>query len=251
MLDSLKSWHAYFTKNRAKPTEINWDAPDSLTADERICIKDSIAAFQLGEYSEGKGLMKAAGAYAARSGDDLLVPITKLFIAEEQNHALLLKSFMNIHDIPLMKKNWTDDVFRRMRKNVGYELSITVLIMAEIISLVYYRALRRATNSKLLRAICDKILSDEAAHVRYESEVIDHIRSSKPAAARWATESLHRFLFFGTTIVVYLNHKRVLNRGGCGFYDFCAACWAEFSIIGEGRAQKRLPAEATVESVNR
>ncbi len=229
MLDSLRSWHAHFTKNRSNAGDIAWDTPDALTVDEKRSIAVSIAAFQLGEYSEGKGLLKSAAAYAEKSGDLLLVPITKLFIAEEQNHALLLKRFMNIHDIALIKKNWTDAVFRRLRKNVGYELAITVLITAEIISVVYYRNLKRATNSKLLAAICDKILADEAAHIKYETEMINDIRDSKPAAVRHVTAFLHSFLFFGTTIVVYFNHRRVLKRGGCEFYDFWAACWSEFS----------------------
>lgn len=229
MLDSLASWHAHFTKNRCNSGDIPWDTPDALTCDEKSCISNSIAAFQLGEYSEGKGLLKSAAAYAEKSGDRLLVPVTKLFIAEEQNHALLLKRFMSNHDIPLVKKNWTDAVFRRLRKNVGYELTITVLITAELISVVYYRALKRATNSKLLAGVCDKILADEVAHIKYESEMLNHIRDSKPAAVRLVTAFLHRFLFFGTTLVVFFNHKRVLKRGGCGFYDYWEACWAEFS----------------------
>ncbi|HEX5735881.1 MAG TPA: hypothetical protein VF131_23850 [Blastocatellia bacterium] len=229
MIDSLKSWHAHFTKNRANTGNIPWITADALTGDEKSCIANSIAAFQLGEYSEGKGLLKSAAAYAAKSGDQLLVPITKLFIAEEQNHALLLKRFMSIHDMPLVKKNWTDAVFRRLRKNVGYELTITVLITAELISVVYYRALKGATNSKLLASICDKILADEEAHIKYESEMINQIRDSKPASVRQVTVFLHRFLFLGTMLVVFFNHKRVLKRGGCGFYDFWRSCWAEFS----------------------
>jgi hypothetical protein len=229
MLDSRASWLAYFTKNRSNTADIPWDTHDILTGDEKGCIAASIAAFQLGEYSEGKGLLKSAAGYADRSGDPLLVPITKLFIAEEQNHALLLKRFMGYHDMPLMKKNWTDAVFRRLRKNVGYEVTITVLITAELISVVYYRALKRATNSKLLAGVCDKILADEAAHIKYESEIINHIRDSKPAAVRHVTAFLHRFLFFGTMLVVFLNHKRVLKRAGCGFYDYWEACWVEFS----------------------
>ena len=230
MLDSLNSWLAYFSKNRSNTGDIPWDMQDRLTDDEKSCIEHSIAAFQLGEYSEGKGLLKAAARYAEKIDDECLVPITKLFIAEEQNHALLLKRFMNAHNIALIRKNWTDDVFRRLRKNVGFELTITVLITAEIISVVYYRALKRATNSKLLPAICDKILADEVFHIKYESEMINHIRNSKPAAVKHVLAFLHQFLFSGTILVVYFNHKRVLKRSGNDLSDFWAACWSEFSI---------------------
>src|SRR2546423_6688000 len=60
MLNSLKAWHDYFLQNRAASDAIPWNAPDTLTDEEKACIGKSIAAFQLGEYSEGKGLMKAA-----------------------------------------------------------------------------------------------------------------------------------------------------------------------------------------------
>lgn len=229
MLNSLKGWRDYFLLNRLAAGAIVWDRPDRLSDEEKACIGKSIAAFQLGEYSEGKGLMKAAAAFAEKRGCPDLVAITKLFIGEEQNHALLLKRFMARHRIEPLKKNWTDTVFRRLRKNVGFELSISVLITAEIISLVYYKALQRATGSDLLKAICDKILADETAHITYESAILNFLRQPRPAAIRKAIIVLHQFLLLGTILVVYISHKRVLNRGGYNFSRFFATCWLEFS----------------------
>src|SRR5205085_5738703 len=117
------------------------------------CVGKSIAAFQLGEQSEGKGLLKAADSFAQNTDNPYLSQITRLFIAEEQNHALLLRKFMELNGIPLLKHNWTDSIFRRLRKNVGFELSITALITAEIISVVYYDAMNNATKSHLLKRI--------------------------------------------------------------------------------------------------
>jgi hypothetical protein len=230
MMSWLKAWHEYFTQNSLSSDDIPWYAQDVLTDGEKQCIKNSIAAFQLGEYSEGRGLLKSAEEYAQKYQDDYLVKITRLFIGEEQNHALLLKRFMTINEIKLMKKNWTDTVFRRLRKNVGFELSITVLITAELIALVYYRALKGCTNSSLLKKVCDKILADEAAHVRYESELINCIRSSKQGLIKYGACFLHQFLFSVTIIVVYMNHKKVLKRGGYDFSRFWESCWLEFSI---------------------
>jgi hypothetical protein len=228
MVNSFKAWHEYFAENRLNTGDIAWNQEDVLTGEEKDCIGKSIAAFQLGEYSEGRGLLKAAQEYAARTGNEYLIGITRMFIGEEQRHAMLLKRFMTIHRIKLLNRNWTDTVFRRLRKGVGYELSITVLITAEIISLVYYRALRGSTGSSLLRGICDKILSDEAAHVKYESQMITGIRDSKPTLLKQAAVFLHQFLFSGTILVVYLSHKRVLDSG-YNFARFWATCWVEFS----------------------
>ena len=229
MLPDLKNWHDYFVKNYLNTGDFAWHTGDRLTPEEKRCVEKSIATFQLGEYSEGRGLLKSAERFAQKCGDQYLVRITRLFIAEEQNHALLLMKFMDHHGLKTIKRNWTDAVFRRLRKNVGFELSITVLITAEIIALVYYDALRGSTRSGLLRKICGKILDDETAHVKYESELLNSVRWAKPAVLRYAVKLLHRFLFVGTVAVVYLSHRKVLTRGGYDFARFAAACWLEFS----------------------
>ncbi len=226
---NLKNWHDYFVKNYLNTGDFIWDEKDRLAPEEKHCIEKSIAAFQLGEYSEGKGLLRSTEQFAEKCKNPHLVRITRLFIAEEQNHALLLMKFMNLHGMKLIKKNWTDAIFRRLRKNVGFELSITVLITAEIISLVYYDALRSSTRSGLLKKICNKILDDEMAHVKYESELLHTLRVEKSALTRHSINFFHRFLFIGTMMVVYLTHKKVLNRGGYDFIRFAAACWLEFS----------------------
>lgn len=136
---------------------------------------------------------------------------------------------MLVHNISSIKKNWSDTVFRIMRRSAGYEQSITVLITAEMIALVYYEALKRSTNSVVLNKICDKILADEDAHVRYESDIIRYVHSTKPYLRIWVAKFNYRLLFIGSIIVVYLNHKKVLNRGGYSFIRFWQSCWLKFT----------------------
>ena len=229
MRRSLRAWLAYFEGNALSDNGIPWEADDSISPEEIRLIGKSVAAFQLGEYSEGRGLLKAAGDFSAHFGDRVLHEITQLFIKEEQQHALLLKRFMLAHGIGLLKKQWTDTVFRRLRKLFGYELSVSVLITAEIIALVYYKALKDCTGSKILKAICDKILADENAHVRFESELLLYLRGLKSAPLRQAVNLSHRFLYAGTVTVVYLGHRKVLAAGGYGPLRFWKSCWLEFS----------------------
>jgi hypothetical protein len=229
MRDSLKDWHNYFIQNSTNKGDFAWTSEDRLTVEESHCIGKSIAAFQLGEHSEGKGLLKAADSFAKGQDNPYLSHITRLFIGEEQNHALLLRKFLELNSIPLLKHNWTDSIFRRLRKNVGFELSITVLITAEIVSLVYYDALKNATKSTLLKNICAKILADERAHVKYESELLTLIKETNSVFRRAFLSFLHKFLFIGTALVVYLSHRKVLNRGRYDLPNFVAACWLEFS----------------------
>jgi hypothetical protein len=217
MRRSLRAWLAYFEGNARSSGGIPWGAEDQLSPEEIRLIAKSVAAFQLGEYSEGRGLLKSAEDFSAHFGDRVLYEITQLFIREEQQHALLLKRFMLSHGMGLLRRQWTDTVFRRLRKFFGYELSVTVLITAEIIALVYYEALKNCTGSKILRAVCDKILSDERAHVRFESELLLYLRGLKSGTRARAVGSFHRFLYAGPVADGYLDvvlEADAQRRGG-------------------------------------
>lgn len=241
-MEFLKRWHAHFIANSSRRRGVMIEERGDLTDVEKRLIEKSIATFQLGEYSEGKGLLRAAENFARQVDNEDLVKITRLFIAEEQNHAMLLQRFMAMNNIRPLKKHWADSVFRGLRKGVGFELSVTVLITAEIISLVYYKALSASTNSRQLQAICGKILSDETGHVEYESELLKFIRNKKPRLHKRVVEILHGILFSGTVIVVYHGHRKVLIAGGYDFNQFRQACWAEFSNC----LYSKSPSQATV-----
>ncbi len=47
-------WENYFLKNKDHFSEIDWQAEDQLTKDEKKKITSSIQQFQKGENSEGK-----------------------------------------------------------------------------------------------------------------------------------------------------------------------------------------------------
>ncbi|BFM38602.1 hypothetical protein [Synechocystis sp. LKSZ1] len=247
MLIDLRPWLVYFEQNAVKPPSIPWHLQVALTPEERQCIAPSIAAFQLGEYSEGKGLMQAAQYFSQQHDLPELPPITRLFIKEEQHHALLLKQFMDRHQMPLLKNNWTDGLFRKLRKNVSYPISITVLVSAEIIALVYYQALRNSTQSLTLRAICEKILQDERAHVAYEASILKALGRQTAFPKRVLIQALHRLLFLGMALVVYKEHRRLLQRGGYAFPLFWAAGWTAFDtwFTDQGELERAIPISHT------
>jgi len=133
-----------------------------LTTEEYNTIYQSIQQFQIGESSEGKYLMKAANEYLKDKSYNGYAEALKLFIQEEQRHARYLAYFMKVEDIPVIKKHWIDQIFRKLRRLASLKQSITVLLAAEIIATVYYEALKNVTNSKLLIDICNRLLLDEA-----------------------------------------------------------------------------------------
>jgi hypothetical protein len=225
---SSRAWRDYFRANAAALLAIPWERGAELSATERTAIAASVQGFQVGESSEGRHLLRRAQEYAARTGDHHYVEAIRLFIAEEQRHARDLGRFLTAAGVPLLARTWPDTVFRWLRHRAGLELSIRVLITAEVIAKVYYAALREATGSAVLRRLCDQILRDEVEHVRFQAERLAILQARR---ARWKARWVHgwqQFLFAGTCLVVWWKHGAAMRAGGFGFTRFWRAAWREF-----------------------
>ena len=130
---------------------------------------------------------------------------------------------MELAGLKRIKHTWSDWVFRRMRRGAGLELSICVLVTAELIATIYYAALREATASGLLRSLCDQILEDEAYHIR--------LRQDHRGWRITISEHLQRILMRGTCLVVWKGHGRVLQASGLDYWSFQAASLRQLESI--------------------
>jgi len=235
-------WTSYYEQNARALLEVPWNVGAELSPQEVAAVRSSLQAFQAGESSEGHHLLRYAKAYAARTGDKAYVPAIQLFIAEEQRHARDLGRFLKLNGISLVRTTFTDVVFRKLRHLfAGLEVSITVLVTAEIIAKVYYAALRDATASLILRCLCDQILRDELMHVQFQVQHLAVLRSHRSRLGMVVTMALQRFLFLGATSVVGIFHRRTLSEGSYDFRKWWHCCWAEFNT---GFASSSYPAEA-------
>jgi len=222
-------WLRYFQDNSQHLLDIPWHTGGELTARERRAIGRSVQEFQRGESSEGKHFMRYAERYAVATGDRDYVPALRLFIAEEQRHARVLARFLTLNGIPLVETTFPDKVFRLLRHVLGtLEVSVAVLITAEIISQVYYAALRTATSSAILRRLCDQILRDEAAHVEFQTEQLAKLRAKRSRWLYGLTMTAQRGLFFGTCLVVWMVHGCVFREAGQTLGDFWRSAWQHF-----------------------
>jgi hypothetical protein len=226
-----KSWCSYFLANRLDPQEMPWDDPYVLSGAERNAIQHSIQQFQLGEGSKGRRLLDRGRAHACAVGDPCFSDALALFIKEEQGHSAHLLRFMRGQGVPALSSHWVDSVFRRLRVLAGLELSLRVLVTAEIIAVPYYRALGRATASPLLHAISVRILQDEAAHLRFQSSMLSRLGVARqPALGRFVSR-LHRIFLVGTLFVVWVEHGSVFRAAGYGFERFALEALIEFAAL--------------------
>jgi len=226
-------WLNHFEHHAQHPRRVPHGLSDLLRPDERRLIANSIATFQLGEQSEGHTFLRAAQRFAHGRRIPALVRIVELFIREEQRHAGLLRAFMEDHHIAVKRTDWTDRVFRRVRRFAGLELYINILISAELIGIVYYRALEAATDCQRLMVLCRGLASDELAHVGFESQLLLALRAGRAAPVQVLMRLAHRAFFAGTASVVWLTHRSVLRQRGYGARNFLRICLSQYAFYLE------------------
>jgi hypothetical protein len=226
---STAQWCRYYRANAKALLAIPWDQGVRLTPEEHEAIAASLQDFQLGESSEGHNLVRAARHYAAEAGDERYEEAIHLFIAEEQRHAHDLGRFLTLAGIPLLNHTWRDVIFRWLRRRAGLELFLMVLVTAEMIGKVYYKALRRAIGSLVLRRLCDQLLRDEIKHIRFHVERLALMRQNRQRWRVCLARAWHRILFGGTCLIVWQGHRRALRAGDYTFGRFWSECWEVFN----------------------
>lgn len=226
-MKNFKSWYYYFLGNADHFDLLNFHRKASLDENEKKLITSSIQQFQKGENSEGKHLLRHAKKYNVPEYVDTI----KLFIKEEQAHALLLGKFMEIEDIPKIKSHWLDGAFRKARNLMGLELSVTVLVTAEIVAAAYYPGLKNASSSGLLKQICNRIIKDEGKHLDFQAYTLAHIDKKSLYISRKLKFIVHKLFLAGTLLLVWHYHHDVLKAGKYSFNTFAESCFKIFDRV--------------------
>lgn len=222
MKTGFAGWRKYFLSNRDHFEHINYK--QELNEEETAFIAPSIQQFQRGESSEGLYLIKVA----RESGDPDYFESIRLFINEEKNHASSLARFMKDENIPLLKGHWVDWCFRKLRRFASFENTITVVLTAEIIAAVYYRALENATSSKTLTRICKQIIRDEEMHINFQCHTLNDLYLKNSGLKNFLYRLYRRILMTGTTLLTWFYHSSVIRKGGLSFTAYLAAIEYEF-----------------------
>jgi len=189
----------------------------------------SLARFQLGESSNGTRLLAAA----RRLGDPAYSEAIALFIAEEQEHSRLLANVLQQMNAPLLQHHWTDSLFRRCRHLLGFYEEISVLLMAEIIALKYYGAVRKGCHAPVLELVCDQILADEKFHVRFHCERLHETIARRWWPVRAACWLALSAMFAMATTVVAWDHRHAFIALGGSVTEYLRDSWANFRAARE------------------
>jgi hypothetical protein len=230
MLQDLPIWLAHFRGQAAHPRVVPAGLDDTLSGRERRLIAQSIALFQLGESSQGTRLRAAVRRQCGAQDDHAFIEIFNLLIAEEQRHASLLRAFMQDHDIAMRERAFTDLAFRALRHSGTLEARLRILVTAEIIGIVYYRALEGVTDCRRLQILCRTIAADELAHVAFESQLLLRMRGGRHGIARLLACAWEQCVLGAAALVVFATHRRVLTSAGYGLFLFVRDCRAQYAF---------------------
>ncbi len=230
MLPDLRIWLNHFEYHAQHPRCIPEDLADILSGRERAAIASSIATFQLAEYSRGQTLLSTAQRLALRQDMPELTRIVELLVREERRHGDLLREFMTDHGMRVRNLGPTDLAFRGIRKVAGFELYLHVLVAAELIGSIYYRALETATGCQRLKILCRTLVADELVHIGFESELLRELRTRRSALARACMRIAHRAFFTGVVLTVWMAHHSILRRAGYDAGTFLRVCRAQYAF---------------------
>jgi hypothetical protein len=217
----------YFQANRARFADLAWDDPHQLSPTQKRAISASLQTFQRGEGTGGDHLQ----ALAEQLGDADYAAAMRLFIQEEEGHADMLGQFMDRQGIPRLQSHWLHNIFRSLGRSLGLVHMVRVILTAEVVATIYYRAMYTATFSGLLQQLCRRILLDEEMHLIFHCLAIRQLSPRRNWLSAWLWKQAYRGLMAGTALIVYLSCRRALRAGGYGLGRFCAAIATEYARV--------------------
>jgi hypothetical protein len=177
--------------------------------------------------------------HAESTGDLDFIETLALFISEEQRHSALLARYLRAVGAPLLERHWVDGVFRRLRKLAGLECMVTVLVTAEVLAVPYYNAVHRNSTCPALRAICRRILREEAQHLLFQASTLAALQKARPQWWIRLTRFAQHVLLAGTCVTVWVQHGKLLHRGEVTFLNLVLNCRALLrQVHGAARSEE-------------
>ena len=238
-MKSSQDWIDYFTQN-SKESRINWTQNPNISTEELKPILKSIQAWQLGESSDGKNLLRASSIYSEKINDENYLKAIDLFIKEEQKHGNNLGRYLDKINQPRVKKNWGDTMFRKVRYfNTSIEFWTLAVITVESSAQIFYQCLKKATNCNLLKEICTDILIDEAPHIQFQKERMQIIYNSKPKWQKPLIFYFYMVFFFSTAAIVWFAHRSLFKAGGVDLTKYFVKMKSKYhKVLGRLNAEK-------------
>jgi hypothetical protein len=213
-------WITHFTQNRARRAEPDWSVPVKIRPEVVAPMVRSLEQFQLGD-GGGPASLIAYDAERFRSQTEEMRVIVDLWFAEEREHSRLLGCAVGRFGGKPITSHWSFTAFCQCRRAIGVRGELQILLLTEIVSTAYYRVMRRHCEDPAVRAMCRRILRDEAGHVSFHCDRLTAEGRSPRGlpGALWTAQ----FWIFGhaAATMLWINHGKCLTSLGgsrAGYY---------------------------------
>ncbi len=215
-------WRAEFERRAGAHRDVSV-GPITLAPAAVAALGPSLATFQIGESGSGEHLMAAADAADVDADHRRAL---ELFVVEEQEHARLLGLILDALDRPRRRSHWSDRVFVLIRRSRSLRAEVLTLLVAEVIALRYYAALRDRNLHPALTEVFARIHADEVRHVAFHGDTLPaHLNRFGPVGRRLARLAWNTVVG-GAALVVALDHGAALRLAGVGRVRFVVDVWA-------------------------
>jgi hypothetical protein len=204
-IEGFSGWVDHFVAEAQRRRALgDPDWTQAAVVDEAVAR--SVQRFQVGEAGDGANLIAKADA----AGDPDYAAAARLFVAEEQNHARMLDLLLRSAGRRPIASHWSDVAFVRLRRAAGLRLELMVLMIAEVIALGYYRALRDGSCDALTSEVAGRILADEQRHVPFHTQRLRDAFRGLPDPLRAVVVVFWWLMFGGAAMVVAADHGAAL-----------------------------------------
>ena len=226
------TWLGYFEGNARRDC-----APAATLRAEvpRVVCKPlslSLGRFQLGESAGGK-IHEEIATHPDRALDDGTRRAVQLYIEEEWRHARELALIIEALGGQLQTAHWTNGAFTACRRILGLRTKMMTLAIAEVIGIVYYRALASGVGSPALAVSLRRIANEESRHLDFQAAFFEHAIRLVPAWRRTPYRRLLQAMMLAilaaALLVLWLDHGRILRQAKADVRSVVSASWRELS----------------------
>ncbi|HYR59344.1 MAG TPA: ferritin-like domain-containing protein [Chthoniobacteraceae bacterium] len=207
---NYQHWIAHFRSNKCGRPEPDWAAPFTMPEKKRRLLAKSIAEYQLGD-GGGECRLVARDAEIFRGATDAARIAVDLWFEEEREHSRLLACAVRRIGAEFISDTFAFRMFYAVRRALGVQFELFVLLVVEIVSTGYYRMIRRHAGDEPLAAMCKLILRDEARHIDFHR---DRLAAQHPRGFGFWRAAQFRLLGCACASFLWLGHGRALRALG-------------------------------------
>jgi hypothetical protein len=224
------TWLAYFKANARSDIAPGPELRDEVPAALHASLAVSLGRFQLGESAGGK-IHEEMPTHPDPALDAATRRSVQLYIEEEWRHSRELAMIITALGGQLQRQHWTNAAFTACRRILGLRTKMMTLAIAEVIGIVYYRALAVGVGSPALATSLCRIADEESEHLDFQAAFFEHVSALCPAPLRtpyrWLLRGLMLAILAAALGVLLLDHGRVLRAVGARTRVLIRGSWRE------------------------